>query len=95
MCGINGFNFQDEKLIKKMMIHTKNRGPDFNNFFQNEKITIGHDRLSILDLNERSNQPFCFKNLVLSFNGEIYNYKKLREELLKEGYVLKQPQILR
>ena len=57
MCGINGFNFQDEKLIKKMMIHTKNRGPDFNNFFQNEKITIGHDRLSILDLNERSNQP--------------------------------------
>ena len=71
------------------MAHTKNRGPDFNNFIQNEKITIGHDRLSILDLNERSNQPFCFKNLVLSFNGEIYNYRKLRDELVKEGYVFK------
>ncbi len=89
MCGINGFNFKDEKLIRKMMAHTKNRGPDFNNFIQNEKITIGHDRLSILDLNERSNQPFCFKNLVLSFNGEIYNYRKLRDELVKEGYVFK------
>ena len=45
--------------------------------------------MSILDLNERSNQPFCFKNLVLSFNGEIYNYRKLRDETSKEGYVFK------
>ena len=89
MCGINGFNFKDEKLIRKMMSHTKNRGPDFNNFIQNETITIGHDRLSILDLNERSNQPFCFKNLILSFNGEIYNYRKLRDELVKDGYIFK------
>ena len=37
MCGINGFNFQDEKLIRKMMAHTKNRGPDFNNLFKTKK----------------------------------------------------------
>ena len=42
--------------------------------FSNENVTIGHDRLSILDLNERSNQPL-YKNLILSFNGEIFNYR--------------------
>ena len=57
MCGINGFNFQDEKLIRKMMTYTKNRGQILITF-QKEKITIGHDRLSILDLNEGQTNPF-------------------------------------
>ena len=86
MCGINGFNFQDEKLIKRMMQITKNRGPDFSDYISNKHITLGHDRLSILDLNKRSNQPFRFKELILSFNGEIYNYAELKKELIEIGY---------
>jgi len=89
MCGINGYNFKDENLIKKMMFHTRNRGPDARKFISREDITLGHDRLSILDLNERSNQPFIFKNLILSFNGEIYNYIDLKNHLQKLGYNFK------
>jgi len=89
MCGINGFDFRDESLIQKMMIFTKNRGPDANNFFSNENVTIGHDRLSILDLNERSNQPYLYKNLILSFNGEIFNYLDLKKDLVSKGYKFK------
>ena len=63
MCGINGFSLQDDDLIKKMMSITKNRGPDFSNFFSSKDITLGHDRLSILDLNPRSHQPYKFKHL--------------------------------
>ena len=40
MCGINGFTFKDENLIKKMMFYTKNRGPDFNDYISNEFITL-------------------------------------------------------
>ena len=89
MCGINGYNFKDENLIKKMMFHTRNRGPDARKFISREDITLGHDRLSILDLNERSNQPFIFKNLILPFNGEIYNYIDLKNHLQKLGYNFK------
>ena len=86
MCGINGFNFQDEKLIKRMMQFTKNRGPDYSDYISTEDITLGHDRLSILDLNKRSNQPFKFNQFTLSFNGEIYNYIDLKKELVQSGY---------
>ena len=89
MCGINGFNFRDEDLIKKMMAFTKNRGPDSNDFFEDDNITISHDRLSILDLNKRSNQPFFYKNLILSFNGEIFNYLELKKDLVSKGYIFK------
>lgn len=81
MCGINGFNFKNDDLIKKMMFFTKNRGPDFNDYISRENITLGHDRLSILDLNKRSNQPYKFKQFILSFNGEIYIYFQLKKEL--------------
>ena len=81
MCGINGFTFQDKDLIKKMMVFTKNRGPDANGIFCENDITISHDRLSIIDLNSRSNQPMKFRNYIISFNGEIYNYRELKKEL--------------
>ncbi len=89
MCGINGFNFRDEILIKKMMAFTKKRGPDSSDFFSNDNITLSHDRLSILDLNKRSNQPYFYKNLILSFNGEIFNYLELKKDLASKGYVFK------
>ena len=73
MCGINGFNFKDLGLIKQMMSLTSSRGPDNQDFFESEDFTVGHNRLSIIDPEKRSNQPYYFKNFILSFNGEIYN----------------------
>ena len=55
MCGINGFNFKDVSLIKRMMDLTSSRGPDNQDFFENEEYTVGHNRLSILDPEKRSN----------------------------------------
>jgi asparagine synthase (glutamine-hydrolysing) len=89
MCGINGFNFTDSELIKKMQLITKNRGPDDNGIFTNENITLGHNRLSILDLSKNGKQPMIYQNLIISYNGEIYNFKELREELKIKGYKFK------
>ena len=89
MCGINGFNFRDLDLIKNMMARTASRGPDNQDYFEDNEITLGHNRLSIIDPEERSNQPYYFKNLVLSFNGEIYNYLDLKNKLISYGYSFK------
>ena len=86
MCGINGFNFKDIDLIKKMSSITSSRGPDNQDYFSTENYTVGHNRLAIIDLDKRSNQPFHFKNYILSFNGEIYNYQKIRDKLISIGY---------
>ena len=86
MCGINGFNFKDVSLIKQMMSLTYSRGPDNQDFFESEDFTVGHNRLSIIDPEKRSNQPYYFKNFVLSFNGEIYNYIEIKNRLISKGY---------
>ena len=86
MCGINGFNFKDLGLIKQMMSLTSSRGPDNQDFFESEDFTVGHNRLSIIDPEKRSNQPYYFKNFVLSFNGEIYNYIEINNSLISKGY---------
>ena len=86
MCGINGFNFKDLGLIKQMMSLTSSRGPDNQDFFESEDFTVGHNRLSIIDPEKRSNQPYYFKNFVLSFNGEIYNYIEIKNSLISKGY---------
>ena len=86
MCGINGFNFKDLSLIKKMMALTYSRGPDNQDYFETEEYTVGHNRLSIIDPDKRSNQPYFFKNYVLSFNGEIYNYLEIKNRLISKGY---------
>ncbi len=84
MCAINGFSFKDEKLLHEMMRHCRLRGPDSEDTYHDKNISIGHNRLSIIDPDQRSKQPFIYKNLVLSFNGEIYNYIDLRNELKKK-----------
>ena len=89
MCGINGFNFRDSDLIKKMLVVTSNRGPDNTDFFETENYTVGHNRLAIIDPDIRSNQPYFFKNYVISFNGEIYNYLKIKKKLISKGYEFK------
>jgi len=90
MCSINGFNFGDEEKIKKMNLLTFYRGPDGTGFFCNDKISLGHNRLSILDLRNVASQPMSDNDdsLTIVFNGEIYNFKDLRGEL-KNDYVFK------
>ena len=89
MCGINGFNFSDVEKIKKMMSMTASRGPDANGIFKNNNITLSHNRLSIIDLSREANQPFTDDYLTITFNGEIYNYKELKEKLILKGHKFK------
>ncbi|MBU3658840.1 MAG: asparagine synthase (glutamine-hydrolyzing) [Flavobacteriales bacterium] len=92
MCGIHGFvnnniSSQDgQKLIQLMTNSTLHRGPDYSSTDQKDNCYFGHNRLSILDLSESGNQPMFFQNYSIVFNGEIYNYKEIREELKQFGY---------
>ena len=86
MCGINGIiksqiDKNDINKVYEMNKILSHRGPDFSDIWSNENIVLGHTRLSIIDLNLRSNQPFAKDNLVIVFNGEIYNYLELKKEL--------------
>lgn len=89
MCGIFGVissSGHHENSVKDALANMHYRGPDASrveviNSPALGKITIGHVRLSIIDLDSRSNQPFKVSNDILAFNGEIYNYKELRNEL--------------
>lgn len=88
MCGINGvycFSGQSfpKDLIKKMNNTIAHRGPNAEGEFQDSYVQLGHRRLSIIDTDNRSNQPFksLDNRYVLVFNGEIYNYKKLKSYL--------------
>ena len=97
MCGISGiFFFKGKKKVKKKYLDKMNdilnhRGPDGSgNWISSTKtIGFGHTRLSILDLTPSANQPFIdnTKNYVITFNGEIYNFKEIKKILLKKGYV--------
>lgn len=86
MCGIAGFlnYFNKEELANKANIIQKHRGPDHQATWNDSFIALAHQRLSIIDLNERSNQPFHKYDLVIVFNGEIYNYNELKKEHLKD-----------
>ena len=94
MCGIVGkINFNNEKIkkeeIRKMLKVLRHRGPDGNNVYINNNVGIGHVLLKIQDLTDDSLQPYEYENYVLAFNGEIYNYIKLKEDLIKKGYKFK------
>ena len=93
MCGICGeFRFDNLKpqldTIHHMMDALVRRGPDSGGDYQDGPVAFGHRRLSIIDLSEKANQPMLDKELGLSivFNGTIYNYPQLRDELIGEGY---------
>ena len=88
MCGINGFNFRDKDLIGKMNQRIQHRGPDQDGIFLDDNISLGHRRLSIIDLSEKGRQPMFNedKSLCLIFNGEIYNFQELRTVLEKNGH---------
>ncbi len=86
MCGIAGFNWKDSALVQCMARALKHRGPDDEGFYLDDNVSLGHRRLSILDTSARGRQPMTFENLVIVHNGEIYNFKDLREQLKAEGY---------
>lgn len=93
MCGICGIiNFNNESVqeiaIRKMMHIQKHRGPDDDGVFVEEKIGLGFVRLSILDLSNAGHQPMFSADhrYVVVFNGEIYNFIELREELRATGH---------
>lgn len=90
MCGICGFTgevIDRDKTIHKMTEIITHRGPDSDGFYLDDKISMGFRRLSIIDL-EAGSQPIYNENksLVLTFNGEIYNYRDLRKELIEAGH---------
>lgn len=90
MCGIYLTNipYADEE-IKSKLKSISFRGPDYTGIERIKDLTFGHLRLSILDLDPRSNQPMEFENLTIVFNGEIYNYKTIKKELQDLGYSFK------
>jgi asparagine synthase (glutamine-hydrolysing) len=86
MCGIAGFNWKDPALAGQMTDAMKHRGPDDRGIFCDHNCSLGHTRLSILDLSPRGHQPMVYRDYVIVYNGEIYNYKEIRAELEKIGY---------
>ena len=93
MCGIAGYvnsnGVLSEKLVLKNMTDSiAHRGPDGEGFFLEGNVALGHRRLSIIDLSERGAQPMHSDNkrFVLTYNGEVYNFKEIRSELINLGY---------
>jgi len=94
MCGLSGFidtkRNCDIKILKEMTNALIHRGPDAEGFFfeenKNSIIGLGHRRLSILDLSKNGNQPLRFNNNIIIYNGEIYNFLEIKEELKKLNY---------
>lgn len=92
MCGIVGFTQpceNAERVIEKMMDRIKHRGPDAYGKYVDERVVLGHRRLSIIDVSSQGDQPIYNedRSLVLVFNGEIYNYRDIRKELIETGHI--------
>lgn len=84
MCGICGFcGFEDKNMLKKMVNVLAHRGPDDNGVYVDENISLGHTRLSIIDLSEKGRQPMSNEDgtIWITYNGETYNFKDLRKKL--------------
>jgi asparagine synthase (glutamine-hydrolysing) len=101
MCRLVGFvdfNFDSsyslEETITSMRDIITHGGPDDAGIFIDKDfpIAFGHRRLSSLDLSSLGHQPMEFENLVITYNGEVYNFKEIRRELEKEGLNLSQTQ---
>lgn len=94
MCGIVGIKLfhrepekSDRNFVESVLDSQSHRGPDFQSVQELGRTVLGHNRLAILDLNPRSNQPFFDPSgrFGLVFNGEIYNYPELKNGLLQKG----------
>ena len=96
MCGIVGFvdtkkSKEKKEIIKKMSDRIAHRGPDAEGFFVDNDVALAHRRLSIIDLSKNGSQPIYNedKSKMIIFNGEIYNYESLKEDLIEKGYKFK------
>jgi asparagine synthase (glutamine-hydrolysing) len=97
MCGIAGIfktkdnSFQESDLLEKMTEALVHRGPDGFGFYKAQNCGLGHRRLAIIDLTDAAQQPFTSANgrYVITYNGEIYNFKELASELQADGVQLK------
>ena len=95
MCGICGIfsrrKINDRSRVNIMRDIMSHRGPDAFGNYDDENISLAHRRLSILDLNKRADQPMSSidSSIVITYNGEIYNYVKLRNHLKTKGYSFK------
>jgi len=82
MCAIFGIIGEyDKDLARKAIGLLSHRGPDYCGVYEKKEVFISHNRLSIVDLNERASQPMIRDEVVLSFNGEIYNFQALKKDL--------------
>ncbi|MCW3127020.1 MAG: asnB [Bacteroidetes bacterium] len=92
MCGIAGFinnslSEENKKALNyKMLGSIIHRGPENSSVWCEGIVSLGQNRLKIIDLSDAANQPFDYMDLVIIFNGEMYNYIEVREELIKLGY---------
>lgn len=86
MCGIVGTLGGSLPRVEIGIDALAHRGPDANGSTVRGEIILGHTRLSILDVGERSNQPFLYRDVALTYNGELWNYKELRVELEERGH---------
>ncbi len=89
MCGIAGFTgFRDDRSLREMMGALSHRGPDSSDTYCSDNVSLGHMRLKIIDLSMRASQPMENEDgsIKLVFNGEIYNYKNLREDLVNKNH---------
>jgi asparagine synthase (glutamine-hydrolysing) len=98
MCGIIGLFTRerpilpsDQEQVQSVLEKIEYRGPDGVETWHSDKVLLGHRRLSIIDLSEAGSQPFeiAEKGLVITFNGEIYNFKEVRETLVSLGYTFR------
>jgi asparagine synthase (glutamine-hydrolysing) len=90
MCGICGlYGVENREFIERMLSVLKHRGPDGNGIYTDNNISMGHARLSIIDLSEKGKQPMSNENgdVWLVVNGEIYNFIELRSILQKKGHI--------
>lgn len=94
MCGIVGFTNgidNSNAILSKMMDRIRHRGPDAEGKYIDDGIALGHRRLSIIDVSSQGDQPIFNedKSMVIVFNGEIYNYSEIRQELVGKGHVFR------
>jgi asparagine synthase (glutamine-hydrolysing) len=95
MCAIHGFiddsinNSSCINTILKMIESTNYRGPDFSDYIAINSTYLGHNRLSIIDLNPISNQPMVIDDFTIVFNGEIYNFIEIRNKLIEKNYIFR------
>tara|TARA_B100000795_G_scaffold96234_1_gene70602 strand:- start:975 stop:2870 length:1896 start_codon:yes stop_codon:yes gene_type:complete len=87
MCAIVGFNsINKNNILNDMLEMVNHRGPDDRGVYEDDFISLGHNRLSILDLSNHGHQPMIFDDLVIVYNGEVYNFQDIKQELILLGY---------